>query len=481
MPLKRPLALPPLFLLLLLPLLLSAVLSISPQPLLVSKALAAAKRAENNAQPAEAAQALRQVAALQPWRTDLLERIGHLEMEAGNFEAAIAAFETAGERSSLAVEARLELGESYRLAGDQNSALQIWMRLAGEENPPAEAFQRLADLQRARGELEAATITCRAWQAAYPDDPLAVYLLGLMLTVQSPAEALMILRDAAAKDESVQVEANVLMTVLLPLAENPENAEAWLELGRSLAKLRDWDLASLAFQQAVQRDPHYAEAWAFWGEARSQLGRDGLEQFQRAYALNPDSALTRAFMALYWRRRGDMDRALLHIRAATQIEPEQAAWQLEMGDILVHSGDIQSALAHYLKAAELEPDDPFYWRMLARFCVVQDIQIRSVGLPAARRVLAASPQDAAALGLMGWVLLNLEDYASAERFLQQALRQDAEHAPTHLHLGQLYLQLSAADDAYHHLKRAAELAGQDVATGMMAERLLERYFGVENR
>lgn len=467
-------------LLLLLPLLLGAVLGITPQPLLVAKALAAAKSAENNTHSAEAADALRRAALLQPWRADLLERIGHLEMKAGNFDAAIAAFEAAGERYPLAVEARLELGESYRLAGDPRSALEAWQILIEEKNAPAEAFQRIADLQRAHGELKAAIVTCRAWHEAYPDDQLAVYLLGLMLAAQSPAEALPILRDAA-KDETYQDEARTLAADLLPLAENPKDAEAWLRLGRSLAAHRDWDLASQAFQQAVQQEPGYAEAWAFWGEARSQLGSDGWEQLQRAYSLNPDSAVTRALLALYWRRRGDVDQALFHIRAAIRIEPDQAAWQLEKGDILADSGDIQTALAHYTRAAELEPDDLLYWRMLARFCVVQDIQLRSVGLPAARRVLSAAPQDAAALGLMGWVLLNLEDYASAERFLQRALRQDAEYAPAHLHLGQLYLQITAPDDAYHHLKRAAELADRDVATAMLAERLLGRFFSAESR
>jgi cytochrome c-type biogenesis protein CcmH/NrfG len=66
---------------------------------------------------------------------------------------------------------------------------------------------------------------------------------------------------------------------------------------------------------------------------------------------------------------------------------------------------------------------------------------------------------------------------SAERFLQQAIEKDASFAAAHLHLGQLYLQQNQIEKAYQPLESAFQMAGNDAETGLLAKRLLVRYFG----
>jgi PPK2 family polyphosphate:nucleotide phosphotransferase len=63
------------------------------------------------------------------------------------------------------------------------------------------------------------------------------------------------------------------------------------------------------------------------------------------------------------------------------------------------------------------------------------------------------PDDPEALDLMGWILLNLEDFHSAERFLQRAIDKSTNYAQAYLHLGQLYLQQADTLRAHDFLWR----------------------------
>ena len=115
--------------------------------------------------------------------------------------------------------------------------------------------------------------------------------------------------------------------------------------------------------------------------------------------------------------------------------------------------------------------------MMAQFCVDNELQIREIGLPAARQAVDLAPEDAANLDILGQVMSALQDEISAERFLQQAIDKDLDFAPARLHLAQLYLRQGRLDWARYHLALAARPVGQASEANMLAQRLLARYFG----
>jgi tetratricopeptide (TPR) repeat protein len=247
-------------------------------------------------------------------------------------------------------------------------------------------------------------------------------------------------------------------------------------IGRALGSIGEWDAAERAFQQAVQISPGYAEAWGFLGEARYHLNGGGKADLDQADRLAPDSPVIRALMALYWRREGQPAKAMPYLEAIALAEPKEPTWQVEIGNTWVETGDLIKARAAYQKAVDLAPDISLYWQYLARFSIEYNVDIHTLGLGAARQAVVLAPEDTAALDTMGWALVNLGDYATAERFLQHALEKDATYAPACLHMGQLYLQRQENGQAYLYLKRAAALAG-DTPTGRFARRLLSKYFG----
>ena len=177
------------------------------------------------------------------------------------------------------------------------------------------------------------------------------------------------------------------------------------------------------------------------------------------------------------RREGKPEEALPYLQAIATAEPDQVVWRMEVGATLAELGQVNEGLAEFQSATEMEPSNSEPWKALAAYCIQHNMELRTIGLQAAREALSLEPEDAEALDLMGWTLFLLDDTTSAERFLHRALESDPANAGIYLHLGQLYLKTGQMDLAYQNLKKAGQPGRLDDETRRLASRLLERYFG----
>ncbi len=105
-------------------------------------------------------------------------------------------------------------------------------------------------------------------------------------------------------------------------------------------------------------------------------------------------------------------------------------------------GNLAEAQNAYQKAITLAPNDPGYQRQMAAFSLKYEYQLHQLALPAARKAVILSPNDAATLDLMGQVLFKLNDLTNSGRFFERALQANSQYAPAHLHLGLLLLYQS---------------------------------------
>lgn len=427
-----------------------------------------------------ASEALIRVANMQPWRKELWQQAGEYAYNGGDLDGAISMLEKAREEHLISADGLVVLGDAYLQKGDQLAAVRAWKAAIRTGADVEGAFVRIYNLQREQQDLFGARITLQDWLARHPGNVEPLFQNGLLLSVLEPEQALPVLLEASSRDSAYANRVETLRKGLnlALLAEDPVLSR--MQIGRSLATLGEWDLARVCFEEAVQLNPSYAEAWAFLGEARQQLEQNGFDDLERAAALSPDSVVVQALFSVYYRRQGKPELAIEYLQKIIEHEPDQAIWQLEMGNTLAESGDLVTAQTYFVRAAELEPDTPLYWMELARFSVDHGADVRGVALPAARQALQLAPKDTAVLDMNGQVMYQLGDMASAERFLQRALEIDAAYAPAHLHLGQVYVQWERMDSARMHLSSAARLnSGGQV--GETASRLLERYFGSSTR
>jgi len=452
-------------------LLLLLALILAPRPLAGSLDLGRARRLEAGGDLASAVPAYASAAQRLPWQPSLWQKAGELAWFAGDLQGAFDYLGQAASRNALTTTDWVILGQLYQQRGDLPAAVAAWEHGL----PSAEAYRLLAQTARSQGALASAQADWRASLAQEPGDANARYQLGLLLAASSPEEALPELMQAARLDTSLEPQVKSLRTALNTALLSDDQGYQFLVAGQALGALGEWDLAAAAFQNAVNADPAYAEAWAWLGEAEQQQGQDGKTEIEHALQLRPDSALVESLYGIYLQRQGQAEEALSAFQKAVAIEPQDPGWQMALGSAYEQAGDLVAALDHYQQAAGLDPGGATAWRALALFSLRNDVDVAGVGLPAARRLMELADDDWQSFDVAGQVLLDIGDLVGAEVLLKRALDLDSTQAAPSLHLGLLYLQTDQLDESYTYLVQAKTL-DPDGPNGWQAGHLLEQYF-----
>jgi tetratricopeptide (TPR) repeat protein len=459
----------------LLPVVVILALGLAPRPVVAQESFSLANEAVQNHWPALETRTLAVILEIFPERGDLWEMAGMSALAAGQSPTALLDLSRAKALGGLNLDGQIALGDAYHLNGDVANARVSWeegLRLFG---PDEEIYSRLTRSYVDQLDYSNAIQVYEAWVGWQPQNAGALYQMGLLLTTRHPQEALPILLKAAKLDVSLSPSVKKIQERINAASGLTDPAAEYLQAGRALGERGEWRLASEALNQAVKTSPSLAEAWAFLGEAKQELGENGKPDLDRAMALNSNSVLVMALEALYLERQGQAASALVYLHAIADKEPDNGIWQMELGHALVQMGDLENALVYYQNAVQVEPDNPTLWRALASFCLVYNDQLDSLGLPAARKAVVLAPNDAQSLDLLGQILVEQGDYYSADRFFWRALQNNPDNGAIYLHRGVMYLDQGDTEMAYQSLHRAVDLAGTQ-PEGQQAQRLLAKYF-----
>ncbi len=423
-------------------------------------------------------QALQKLLDLQPWRTDLYEKLGELQLDAGQLAAAVDAYQMAYQERALDPAGVIRLAQLQMQSGDTSKARALLAEFLIYTQPDDASFIQAMSLMKEIAEPADILALLNACLEKNPTHAQALYLKGVYLAPSNSAQAALVLEQAGRKDETLQSSAAQLLESLDTAAQKETTALAEMEIGRSLAELGEWQAAEIAFQRAVDSQPDLVDGWAFLAEARQNQKKPADAEMQRALALAPNSNTVKALAALFYRRNGKPEIALVYLHSAADQEPEIAYWQVELGKTLCELNNYQDALPYFIRATELEPKNPQTWVELARFSLNYGIEPAKLGLPAAREAVMLAPKNAQALDILGSLFLSQNDLASAERFLQQSLQQDAGNSEVQLHLGQVYLASGNLEAARPYLNEALRLS-PETAVGKLAERLIRQYYPLQ--
>lgn len=469
---------------LLLPLVVLIFSGIVPRPHVVTQALQQAhmELLEPGSPLAaiRAAKALAQAAEHIPWRADLWEQAGQLALKGGDYPAAVGYYERAAAQNSLSPAGQISLGDAYAGSGDQAAASKAWQKALLAQGSSEALLSKLLETHRLLGDYPAAIADLQALTSLRPADAALRYQLGLLLATQQPEIAMAHLAQAAELDHSLEAKAQTLIGRIRTASLSDDPAQTLFESGRALASIGEWNLAVEAFRQATVARPDFADAWAFWGEARQHVEDYSLNpvpplELEKALSLEPASLSANTLMALFYQRHARFDQAQEYLRKVTGLYPKNPALQVELGEALALGGDLEAALQAYQQAVALAPQDPAYHRQLAGFCIRYEYRLKEVGLAAARQAVLLDPQGPDSLDVLGQTLFILGDLDSAERFYLRALEAQPKHTSALLHLGLVYMLQGEPQRARQEWSLVISLA-PGTSAAQQAQRLINNYF-----
>jgi len=422
---------------------------------------------------AAAAGSYEYAARLLPWRDDLWEKAGIAFAKSGDENNAIDFLERA---PRLSAEGWMWLGYSHYVVGDFPSSIQA-LEESLQLNSQPYTFELLALIYRSQKNWSAErdVLQDQIRRDAARGDVHTRYRLGVLLTVLEPEQALTHLMLASSLDPEFDPAVQTLRAALNLSATQPDASQQMVTIGRALGLVQEWDLAVAAFEKAISLDGENAEAWAWLGEAKQQVGEEGLAELDRAVSLDHTSVVVRGLRALYWSRQEKYSQMLAEYLLAAEYEPDNPAWQAGIAEAYIKRGDLVAALATYQRATELAPNESTYWSLLAVFCAQNGVHLEDIGLPAAQKAVEISPDDPSALDALGWSYLASGRFASAEQVLVDVVERFPNQLSAQIHLAMTYLSQGNRSAALDVLSRVQSV-DPDGAYGEMAGQLLKQYF-----
>ena len=185
------------------------------------------------------------------------------------------------------------------------------------------------------------------------------------------------------------------------------------------------------FQQAVNLDPDYADAYAGLAFAYSKLGGHSREQAaaaRRALDLDPDSAGAHKQMAFVLSAEGKNKEAVAEAERAAELQPGNVGIQDGLGFTYFFAGRFDKAIAAFKRGVELVPNSSSVHLFLSLSLAVQ--RRYAEARDALQAGLARDPgdmnsvQNLAEIYILGW-----SDLDSARKVLQAAAQTPDQSIP----------------------------------------------------
>ena len=231
------------------------------------------------------------------------------------------------------------------------------------------------------------------------------------------------------------------------------------------------EFARQLFQQAIDRDPNFAQAWAGYADCFSLevMYADPTPWFKdkacdacrKAIELNPELAEAHASCGLAMLVSDRYAEAEAYFNDAIRLNPQLYEAYYYYGRARFHQGDLEGAAAWFEKAATVNPAE--YQARLLRVQILRGIGREHEARACARKAIKIverhlkwHPDDARALHLGAGSLILLGDIERAERWLYRALQIAPDDSIVLYNAACNFATMSRVDEAIDYLEQAVE-------------------------
>jgi tetratricopeptide (TPR) repeat protein len=297
---------------------------------------------------------------------------------------------------------------------------------------------RMAREQHGAGRLPEAESIYRQILSHHPNNPQALYGLGLLAYQVGHKDALELMQRA--------------------LSLWPDFAEGFNNFGNVLQSAGRLDAAISAFQRALQLRPDFPEALSNMSNALHIKGMhaDSLNCALRAVQLRPDYAEAHNNCGIAFQSMGKLPEAIESYRKAISVNPKFAEPYSNMAVALIGLGRNDEAIPVLRRALEVRPVFPEVYNNLGN--ALQSAGNLEGAMTCFRQAIAQRPEFAEALSNLGNALQASSRYDEAIVACRQALAIKPEFPDALNNLGISLQALGHIYEAADFLRRA--LAGR---------------------
>lgn len=169
-------------------------------------------------------------------------------------------------------------------------------------------------------------------------------------------EALVGLANLLLKDKNTYD--GVEMLYRNALAITPGHTIAMLGIGKlKLEQYRDYTGAETQLRQVIALDQKLSDAHVLLGQCLLNMNRalEAREEFDKGVTLNPNNPNAQFQLGLlFWSVDKKLTRAYQHIKKAAELAPNNAAFQIKLGQLEELNNNYEVASACYRKAMEID-------------------------------------------------------------------------------------------------------------------------------
>jgi tetratricopeptide (TPR) repeat protein len=326
---------------------------------------------------------------LDPQNFDWLYLLGAVQVQRGEFDAAVGCFQSAVQLhpDDLAAQLRLaegltalsrwdEAGKVYRqVLVHHPDSPQAWYGLGrvnaanGDQAGAAQCYTKACDLFPAYGAAQFALAAelrrlgkdaeAEAHLAVYSkhmtdepplDDPLFKRIHELNQSVTVHIQRATELEKAGRLDEAIREHEAAL-------AIDPNDVQVHVNLLSLYGRVGDASKAKQHFDAAIKLNPGHSDAWYDYGVLlfHEKQYADAEQAFRHALAINPYYAEAHNNLGAMYEQQGRIEDAAKEFREAIADRPDYSLARFHLGRILVNEEKYGEAIQQFLKT--LTPED----------------------------------------------------------------------------------------------------------------------------
>jgi tetratricopeptide (TPR) repeat protein len=393
--------------------------------------------------------------------------LGTVLQKKGDFEGALAQYNTAELIDPNNITVRLNLGTLYQAKGDLNTAIKAYDTiLTVDPNNILSRYYKATALKQTKN-YDAATAELKKILQIDPGNALAKKELVEIAKISgSGSENLLSLLKENADSELNNAKAqydyafeahakgnlsSAIEYYRKAINLDPRMADAYLNLGAALIAQNSYSQAIEALTKATELNPTSSKAQELLAEANKadksgkyeealkfhQEGkvREAISLYEEALEANPDNPEILINMGAAYQTDQQYDKALQKYEEALALDPNSPIIYYYMGTTYHAQGNNNLAVQNYEKAIEKEPDNQQYQEALKN---LQESEVDD---------LLSKALDA----------YNTKAFDKATEYLNQALKLDESNAQAYYYMGIVMEARKDSNAAIRSYQRATQL------------------------